>query len=676
VSGLAIVGASQSGIPWTEWLIRSLLQYRYAGPIQLVNPRRDELLGRRCHPSVAALPEPPDIGVVAVGARHVAQSVADLIDAGATRIVVISNGFRETGTDEGRQRERDLVEACAGRDVVLVGPNCVGFASFHEGICAISQPVPDGIRPGEVSVVSQSGGLTAALMGAVLQEGLGQDVCYSIGNGAVFGLAAAVRSALARETTAVVCAAVESVDDAAGIEAAAAEAERAGKLLVFMTLGHSAGARQLAASHTGAVVGEQRLLAAWLRSIGVVLADSPEQVGRIARLFGTLGRPDARRGTFIATVSGGGAGLTGDLAARHGVRLATPTEATVERLRELLPAGAHIGNPLDVQTGESVAVYSAIAADENVQFLIEPWMLPWPNEELHWQRTALERIARIAGSFDVPLLVGSLFHQPLNGWAEDFGAQPGVCVTPDLELTAAALGKLYGFDGAPASAAGLDSSGSAATEGLVAEAGAREVLEAAGLPVVAGGVARDAAGAVELAARLRAPWVVKLSAADVGHKERIGGVRIGLRTADEVRAACEDIAASAREAGVTGEVAYLVSEMAFGPELLVGALRDPVAGASLTVAVGGWAAESGATFGTAALNGGPQAAELVRGWGLARLLGERRAGQLAEFLERLATAFVGGALARYATVEINPVMLTAEGPVIVDALLVADGSTA
>jgi hypothetical protein len=106
----------------------------------------------------------------------------------------------------------------------------------------------------------------------------------------------------------------------------------------------------------------------------------------------------------------------------------------------------------------------------------------------------------------------------------------------------------------------------------------------------------------------------------------------------------------------------------------VGALRDPVAGASVTVAVGGWAAESGATFGTAALNGGPQAARLVDGWGLPRLLGERRSGQLAGFLDQLATAFVKGPLTGYATVEINPVMLTEHGPVIVDALLVADGS--
>jgi acyl-CoA synthetase (NDP forming) len=671
VSGLAIVGASQSGIPWTEWVIRSLLQYRYAAPIHLVNPRREELLGRRCYPSVAALPEPPDIGIVAVGARHVVGACSDLLDAGASRIVVVSNGFRETGTDEGRDRERELVELCAGRDVVLVGPNCVGFASFHEGICAISQPVPEGIVPGEVSIVSQSGGLTAALQGAVHEEGLGQDACYSIGNGAVFGLAAAVRSALARETTRVVCAAVESVDDPAGIEAAAAEAGRAGKLLVFMTLGQSAGSRQLAASHTGAVVGEQRLLAAWLHSMGVVLADSPAQVGRIARLFLDLGRPDPERGTFIATVSGGGAGLTGDLAARHGVQLATPTEATAETLRGLLPEGAHVGNPLDVQTGDSVGVYSAIAADPNVQFLIEPWMLPWPNEELHWQRAALERIARIAGSFGVPVLVGSLFHQPLNDWARAFAAQPGVCVTPDLELTAAALGKLYGHDGgAPAGVSDGSSSGGAV--GLVAEAGAREVLEAAGLPVVRGGVARDVDAAVELAAGLRPPWVVKVSADDVGHKERIGGVRVGLRSVEEVRAACEGIAVNARDAGV-GEVAFLVTEMAFGPELLVGALRDPVAGASVTVAVGGWAAESGATFGTAALNGGPQAAELVHGWGLPRLLGERRASQLAGFLDRLAAAFVGGPLASYATVEINPVMLTEDGPVVVDALLVAAG---
>ena len=193
-----------------------------------------------------------------------------------------------------------------------------------------------------------------------------------------------------------------------------------------------------------------------------------------------------------------------------------------------------------------------------------------------------------------------------------------------------------------------------------------------------GGEAATPDAAVALAGELRGPLAVKVSLAGVGHKDRIGGVRLGLTAPDDVRAACEEIAAGAVAAGAAaapGDVRFLVTEMAFGPEVLLGALRDPVAGPTVTVAVGGWAAEAGATLGT--IVGAPDAAALAalaRGWDLPRLLGQRRTADLVAVLERLAAAFAGGALATYGTVEINPLILAAGGPVIVDALLVEEES--
>ena len=182
-----------------------------------------------------------------------------------------------------------------------------------------------------------------------------------------------------------------------------------------------------------------------------------------------------------------------------------------------------------------------------------------------------------------------------------------------------------------------------------------------------------------LAGELRGPLAVKVSLADVGHKDRIGGVRLGLTSPEEVRAACDEIAASAVAAGAAatpGDVRFLVTEMAFGPEVLVGALRDPGRRARRSrSAVGGWAAEAGATLGT--IVGAPDAAAieaLARGWDAPRLLGARRTADLVAFLERFAAAFAGGALAGYGTVEINPLILAPGGPVIVDALLVEEES--
>jgi acyl-CoA synthetase (NDP forming) len=685
MTSLAVVGASPNGIAWTNWLMNSLALYDFDGEVRLVNPKYDELFGLKCYPNVASLPEDPDIGVLMTGANRVAQLAGELLGRGCRRFVIVSNGFAEAGTEAGRANDAALRETFAGSDALVVGPNCVGFASFHESICAITQPVPAGINPGEVSVISQSGGLTGAAMGAIVGDGLGLDVCYSIGNGSVFGLAAAVRSAVERETTKVVAMVVESVDDPRGLEEAARLARERGKVIIGLQLGQSESGRGIAQSHTGAIAGEQRLVAAWLRRLGVVLADTAEEMGRIASLVMKLGMPDAGRGTFVATVSGGGAGLAADLAARYEVRLAQLEPETQERLRELLPDGAFIGNPLDVQTGDGHAVYTAITSDPNVELLIEPWMLPWPDDVWHWQRAALMRIVGIAEDAQVPLLVGSHFMQPLNEFAQELGRRPGVSVTTSLPLTMAALGKLYAAAGyykagPGAAAAALRPAESAKRaaptaeqgSGLITEVEARKILTAAGLPVVKGVVASDldelAAGARELTR----PWVAKLVAEGVGHKGRVGGVRLGLSDEAALREGCEAIADAATAAGVATreQIAFLVTETEFGPELLIGALRDPVAGPTVTVAVGGWAAESGQIFGIVPLPVTREELwERVREWRLDHLLGDRVAG-LVDFLSDLGDEFAGGVLAQYATVEINPLMLTDHGPSVVDALIV------
>ena len=681
MTSVAVVGASPNGIAWTNWLMNSLALYDFAGEIHLVNPKYEELFGLRCYPSVAALPEDPDVGVLMTGASRVAPLAGELLGRGCKRFVIVSNGFAEAGTDAGRANDAALREIFSGSDALVVGPNCVGFASFHESLCAITQPVPAGIRPGEVSVVSQSGGLTGAAMGAIVGDGLGLDICYSIGNGSVFGLAAAIRSAVERDTTKVVAAVVESVDDPRELEEAARLARERGKVIICLQLGQSESGRGIAQSHTGAIAGEQRLVAAWMQRLGIVLADTAEEMGRIASLVLKLGMPDPDRGTFVATVSGGGAGLAADLAARYDVRLAQLEPRTEARLRELLPDGAFVGNPLDVQTGDGHAVYTAITNDPNVQLLIEPWMLPWPDDFWHWQRSALLRIVGIAEDAEVPLLVGSHFMQPLNEFAAELGRRPGVSVTTSLPLTMAALGKLYAaaapYSAGPAAAAAAprpadEADASSDSNGLITEVQAREILAAAGLPVVRGVVSSDldelAAGAIELSR----PWVAKLVAAGVGHKGRVGGVRLGLSDEAALRAGCEAIADAATAAGVATreQIAFLVTETEFGPELLIGAIRDPVAGPTVTIAVGGWAAESGQVFGTLALPvTHDELWERVREWRLDHLLGDR-VGGLVDFIADLGESFASGSLSEYTTVEINPLMLTGHGPSVVDALIV------
>lgn len=706
-TGVAIVGASENNIPWTAMLVNNLVRYGFRGEIWPVNPRRSTVAGRPCHPSIADLPGRPGIGVVLLSPARAVAACRELIAAGCTEIVVVSNGFRETGDPQGRAHEQALREACAGTGVRLFGPNCVGFASFHDDLCSIAQPIPAPVVPGPVSVVSQSGGLTAAVLGAVAGQGLGVDVCYSIGNGAVFGLTAALRETLARPTTRMVCAVVESIDEPDAIRELAGRARAAGKHLAFLVLGQSEGSREVAQSHTGAVVGEYRMVAAWLRRTGIPVARTPDELAHMAAVLTRLGPPDRARGAFVATVSGGGAGMAGDLAARHEVPLARPSTGTAAKLRTLLPPGSAVGNPLDVSTGDAPAAYAAVAADPGVGVLIEPWMLSWPDETDRnaWWRAAFDRVTGAGRAAGKPVIIGSLFPQPLNDWARDYAARNGILISSDLDRTLAALGALYAVDdpaeqgpasppvpqsppassgrgtdgssgpetGSGGTAPGPDASSEGSARGrLITEAEGREILGRLGLPLVAGRECADVEDVVRAARELAGPLVLKLSAPGVGHRDRVGGIRLGLAGEAELRRAAVEIRADAEAAGVRPEdIGFLVEEMAFGPEILVGAIRDPIAGPTVTVAVGGWAAEAGATFGTLVLPLTPEEiAQALARRRLPHLLGDRRTADLAALLATVATEFATGALAAYRTVELNPVILGPNGPRVVDVLMV------
>lgn len=693
MAGLVIAGASERTI-WAEWLTLTLESYGYSEPIWYVNPKYREVLGRPCFPNIADLPEKPSIGVLVIGAELAVAECETLIGLGAEEVVVIANGFAETGLPEGRKLQERLRAVATGSCTRVIGPNCIGIARFHDRLCAIAQPVPAGIVPGDVSVISQSGGLSGGLLGALQGEGLGIDVCYSIGNGAAFSFEDALEWALSRPTTRTVCCVIESIRQPDRIQALAAAARADGKDIILLTLGTSSGGHEAAVSHTGAVIGEQRILAAFLDKIGVLRADNVEELARLAAVARVVGRPGPGQGAFIITASGGGAALTADVAERHGVPLARLQPETERKLREMIPPGPYIGNPLDVTAGNGpggvAPVYELVCSDPSVGMLVEPYVLPWPTRQPanRWHRSALERVADSAGARNLPVLVVSVFEQPVTDygtWAAEFGNGPLVSVTSGLEQTMSALGKLYraAGDGLAVPAGNATPTTGAAPPGeetaaarheVLGEAEGRAILASAGLRVAAGGVAHDEDAAAALAVSSPGPVVIKLGLPGVAHKERVGGVQIGVVGEAAARRAYRAIAAGAarhRLADVGQAVPVIVAEMAFGPELLAGATRDPVVGPSLTVAAGGWLAESGRVFGTVSLPlSRGDFGELVGEWDLERLLGERRAGGLGAYLDALARAFVSGPLTGFSTVEVNPLILTHDGAVAADVLLV------
>ena len=699
---IAVVGASETTL-WTYWLIRNLREYRYPGAIWPVNPNRSTVYELDCFPSIDALPAAPDTAVLITSAERAVSSARDLVSRGTRELIVVSDGFRETATAEGAARERELVELATTRNVNLVGPNCVGLASFHDSFCGIAEPIPTGIQPGEVSVISQSGVLTHSVLAALKEEQLGVDVCYSIGNGAVLGFESALRVLGARSTTRTICCVVESIRDREALAEAVRAGRAAGVEFIFLLLGQSDDGKRVAKSHTGAVTGDQRLIRSWMRGLGVVVVDSLEELTRSARLLATVGRPGPGRGVFILTTSGGGAGLAADLCAAHQLPLAEISETTKARIQELVLPGTVVGNPLDTTNHggprTTREIFNLVSADPSVGILLDPYGLSWPDDtdERRWHRAGMDALLAAAEQAKCALIYASLMHQPTTDYMDRAASRPDVLVTTDLSTTISSLARLYRQGGATAPRADdpasvtdtsavdgpvvdspvVESPDRAVVDGsVIDEAPAREILEALGLPIVRGAVADTPETTAALADGLRAPWVAKLAISGLGHKGRVGGVRLGLCTREDVASACREMAAAVVEQGIADSSAprFMIQEMEFGQELLVGLVRDQVTGPGLIVGIGGWAAESASIFAAvplaASLDIAVDIAEELRRGQLSKLVGTDRIERLTALLVQLGVQFTTGELRHYDVVECNPVILSAQGPRIADALLV------
>jgi acetate---CoA ligase (ADP-forming) len=677
MSGVALVGASEE-MPWTYWLIRNLAEHGYSGPVWPVNPRREQVHGLTAYPSLADLPGVPSAAVCLLRPDLAETAIDQLVELGTRVVVLISNGFRETGDEAAAERESRIARRCRDADVRLIGPNCVGFADFGSGLALVAEPLPAGLRPGPVTVASQSGALLSGAVGAVAGSGHGLRRAYSIGNGAAFGVTDAVEEFCSDDASVLVLV-LEAVAEPDRFAAAVATAKAAGKHVIALRLGRSDRAATVAKSHTGAVVGPDHLWQAWLSRLGVVEADTIEELPVLVTLLMNKTR-QADGGVFILTGSGGAAGYAADLASRTGVALAELSAATVDGLREVMPPGVFIGNPLDL-TGANAErkkrVNDLIYADPAVAIVVEPYSLPWPDEapDRHWFRAGLLGLAEASARSGRLTLTASVSAQPLTSWMTDLHAVGDVVAGQGFVAAMGAVAKVY-----PAASTRRPAPAAepwAADESVLAEAQSREVLAALGVPLVRGELAADAESSARYAATLTGPVAIKAAVEGLAHKGRLGGVRLDLTTPEAVAQACEEMAASLAARGVSAPVRFLVQQMVRGPELLLGFTRDATAGPAVTIGVGGWAVELVSPLLTISLSG-PRSQwdaaalrTLIDSCGLAQAIGDRAAGELAELTAQLASHFVTGPLADYATLECNPVTLTANGPVVVDALLIA-----
>jgi acetate---CoA ligase (ADP-forming) len=683
VSSVAVVGASESSF-WTRSLIINLRHYGFPGHIYAVNRRPGEVLGLPVYLSLSDLPEVPELCVVAVGSQH-AVAIADQAgELGCRRLIMMSDGFADSGTDEGRARQADLRRVCQRWGMALVGPNCVGVADFYASVAAIGEPIPLDVTAGSVSVIAHSGGVLASLMAGLVLEGIGLDQCITLGNTAGIGLEDVFEQFLERDTTQVICGYLENLGpDPRALLALFDRLRAAGKRVILIKAGRGEVSQRISLSHTAQAAGADVLVDAAMRRVGVLRCTDVVELSRLARLLISPLAFDAGAGVAFIGSSGGAAGVAADLADQLGVRLARFTDATTHRLNELVPAEGYVGNPLDLSGrsgGAAVdtdAIFSAVLTDAGVAAPVYLFsaILPTDSPDRTAHRSQLEQFRGVAERLRHPVIVATLGRQRLTPWIEEFTrSSPWLIFCDGLEVSLRALAHVIPADPARPEATDADPLVRADQDpGVLSEADGRDLVAAAGFPCVPGRRCATVEDAVAAYTELGGPVVVKSIIPGVAHKAALGGVIRGVASASEVRERFGELA-SVADARALPFQGVMIESTASGTELLVGLERDPLFGEFVTLGLGGEHAERPGFKATRVLplESVDEVHGMYRDAGLAELLGPdpRWLPALAEAVVRLAEVLVSRP--DLATVELNPVFVADDAvlPQAADVLIV------
>ena len=568
----------------------------FGGEIWVVNPRRAEIAGRRCHPSVEDLPAAPDAAFIAVRRELSVEVVRALAARGAGGCVCYAAGFGEAGL-EGAAIERELVEAAG--EMALVGPNCYGVLNHLDGVSLF--PAPHGGRRVErgVAIVSQSGNVSLNV--TMNERSLPLAFVISAGNQAVLELADYITALAEDGRVTAIGLYIEGLKDVAAFSHAVARATAKAIPVVALKAGSSRVGARVTLSHTGSLAGSEALYEALFERLGVIRAASLTAMLETLKLLAVSG-PLGGNKLGLLTASGGDAAMAADLAARAGLDIPPLTKHQAAALRAQIAPTAEVANPLDYNVplwgdpeGLERCFGTMMEGPADATLLILDYPRPGTLGVEAWE-AATDALIRAKTRTGKPAAVASTMSESLPEPVRERLIAHGVTPLQGLEdairaLGAAAwLGRRHGAGGArragrmkplPAPGPAPD------TPRVLDEWEAKRRLAEFGLKVPEGRVA-SAADAPAAAEAMGFPVVAKATNPAPARKLAAGAVALDLKSADEVAAAVERIGAAVAHISGAGR-RFLIEPMVRGAvvELIVGVKRDEQFGLALVVGSGG-----------------------------------------------------------------------------------------
>ncbi len=676
---IALIGASGDPNKYTSRPQRFLRKYRYPGKIIPVNPGRDEVLGEKAYPNVLAVPDEIDHAFIMVPTAAVETALVQCVEKKIPVVTIYSDGFAETGA-AGRVKQDKLVEIARKGGVRLIGPNCIGLFSSKPS-CALSvNAVLEklDITPGPLAIISQSGSMMGGLLSRGLGRGVGFSKLISVGNECDLGVGEIADALVDDPHTEAILLFMETIRGAEHLARAARRAYAAGKAMIVYKLGRSSVGQDLAASHTGALAGDDEVANAFFRAHGIVRVDTMENLFELPPLL--RGQKPARsHRVAVMTTTGGGAASVADRLGTFGVDVVAPTQTVIDnlakknirisgtRLTDLTLAGAK----KEIYSGVLNALLASdhcdmvlAVAGSSAQFQPEVAIEPLVEADRHGKPIAVFLAPHAEASLKL------LADNNIAGFRTPEAAADAIRAWRDWTV--------------PANTPAPDTTRLAAVDALLANAPGKTVNEfdackafgALGIAPAQSEIITDAAQKTSVGF----PVVAKILSPDILHKTDAGGVALNIADAKQLAETAQQIlkriSASHPQAKING---ILVQKMEKGlAEVILGFRRDPQVGPVVVLGVGGILAE---IYKDIAIRVAPVDLDTARGMveevrGLAVIRGYRGLprGDCEALAQAVAAMSQLAALPgrTVADAEINPLIVKAEGQgvIAVDGLIV------
>lgn len=675
--GVAVVGASADPAKLGFGVARNLLASGYAGAVHLVNPRGGLMFDREAHRALADVPDPVDLAVLVIPAPAIPAALEACGARGIHAAIIAAGGFREVGAD-GAALEAECARIARRHGIRLIGPNCIGLLDTHVPIDTtfLAPPAP---TPGDVAFVSHSGAICAAVIDWATGQGFGLSRLVSLGNQADVTETDVLAAVADDPHTRVLTLYLEGVSDGRRFVAEAHAVARRTPI-VALKVGRFAAGQRAVASHTGALAGQEAAYNAAFRRAGVIRAESSEEMFDWARALAWAPLP-TRPDIAILTNAGGPGVVAADAVEALGLPLAQLQDATLARLRALLPAAASLHNPVDMLASAGPAEYAeslqALLDDDTVGAVLV--ILPPP--PMHSAESVCEALVPVIRAAGKPVVVSLMGEQrilaasdvlraariPDYRFPERAASSLAVLVQRAAFLAREFVPPRRAANAAPATVRDILAAHAGADGFLPGEVVVR-ILAAYGIPVPRIAFAADAEGAVAAAERLGYPVALKVASPDIPHKSDVGGVLLGVANAAQVLIGVQTIFDNARHAHPNARIdgVHVQRMLPDGQELIVGAVQDPQFGALLMVGSGGTEVEGlkDVAFALAPVPDDEAAEMLDRTWAGRRLRGHRQLvpadrGAVFDVLSRLGQLVSDFPAIR--EVEINPLRVLADG---------------